>query len=132
MCSHMHCWATYIKKKWCWEFLDSLIPSVPIIYCSGYILQTKSSVCPELILTLARAYVKVHHRTAFMSLFSLFQHCAACLVCLTCEMAGKWPYSSSYFGCCFEDLFKTTSSILLKFTSSFFSLRFIWVHKVHP
>ena len=48
------------------------------------------------------------------------------------EMRGKWPYSCCFVGCCFQDLFNITRSILVRFPSSFFSMRFVSVHVVHP
>ena len=34
--------------------------------------------------------------------------------------------------CCFQDLFKTAHSILVLFSSSFFSRRFLWIQVVYP
>ena len=48
--------------------------------------------------------------------------CLACLIWMVCEMGGKWSYS-----CCFQDLFKTASSIIATFTYSFFSWHFVMV-----
>ena len=36
-------------------------------------------------------------------------------------MGGKWPSSCCFVGCCFQDLFKTVCSILVLFSSIFFS-----------
>ena len=47
-------------------------------------------------------------------------------------MGGKWPYNCRFVGCCFKDLFNITRSILVQFPSSFFSMRFVSVHVVHP
>ena len=47
-------------------------------------------------------------------------------------MGGKWPYNSCFVGCCFQDLFKTTRSILIYFPSSFFSIRSVNVQVLHP
>ena len=47
-------------------------------------------------------------------------------------MGGWWPYSCCFVGCCFQDLFKITCSILALFSSSFFSMHFVNSHVVHP
>ena len=55
-----------------------------------------------------------------------FNSVSGCLVCLTtwvvCEIGGSWQYSFCFLRCCFQDLFKTTCSILyssyLAFTPS--------------
>ena len=47
------------------------------------------------------------------------------------EMGCKWPYSCCFVGCCFQDLFNITRSILVQFPSSFFSMSFVSVHVVH-
>ena len=63
-----------------------------------------------------------------------FQQCPAYLVCLTWmvfEMGGKWPYSCSFVKCCFQDLFKTPRSLLVKFLSTLFSIHFINALVVH-
>ena len=69
----------------------------------------------------------VHWRKLLMS-FSLFlQQCPAYLVHLTqmiYETSGKWPYSSSFIGCYFNDLFQTVRSILEQFPSSSIHKRF--------
>ena len=57
-----------------------------------------------------------------MSSSLLLQQCPACLVRLTWmvwEMKDKWPYSSSFVGCCFQDLFNIARSILVQFPISF-------------
>ena len=51
-----------------------------------------------------------------MSLFSLLQQCPVCLAYLSwkiCKMGGKWLYSSSFFKCCFQDLFKELSWLIV-------------------
>ena len=64
-----------------------------------------------------------------MSLSLLLQQCPTCLVRLTLIvflMGGRWPYSCHY------DLFNIARSILVYLPSSFFSIRFVSVHLVHP
>ena len=56
--------------------------------------------------------------------------CSACLAHLiwrVCEMRGKWPYSCCFVGCCFQDLFKSTYSIIVQLPFSFFSKHFLQV-----
>ena len=67
--------------------------------------------------------------------FVLLQQRPACLVRLiwmVLEMGGRWPYSCCFVGCCFQDLFNIAFSILVQFPSSFFSLRLVSIHMVHP
>ena len=69
-----------------------------------------------------------------MNLSLLFQQCPACHIHLTwmvCEMGGKWIYSCCFVGWCFQDMFKTTCSILVYFFSGLFSIFFVGVHVVH-
>ena len=83
----------------------------------------------------ARPYVGVHRSTSFMSSSLLLQQCPAYLVRLTWivfVMRGRWPYSWCLMGCCRQDLFNITRSILVQLPSSFFSSRFVSVHVVHP
>ena len=83
----------------------------------------------------ARPYVGVHWSTSLISSFLLLQQCPACLVHLTWivfVMGGRWPYSWCLVGCCHQDLFNITRSILVSLPSSFFSSRFVSVHVVHP
>ena len=47
-------------------------------------------------------------------------------------MGGRWPYSRCFVGCCFWDLFNIAHSILVQYSSSFFSKCFVSVHVVHP
>ena len=53
-------------------------------------------------------------------------------VLLGFEMAYKWPYSYYFVRCRFQDLFKTARCILVQFSSSFFSIRYVSIHVVHP
>ena len=52
-------------------------------------------------------------------------------VCV-CVMDGRWPYSCCFLGCCLQGLFNITRSILVYLPSSFFSVRLVSVHIVHP
>ena len=52
---------------------------------------------------------------------------------MACETGGKWPYNCCFVECCFQYLFKTVCSILVKFPSSFFfSKHFVWSPVVQP
>ena len=46
--------------------------------------------------------------------------------------SGRWPYSCCFVGCCPHDLLHITYSILVQLPSSFFSIRLVSVHVVHP
>ena len=72
---------------------------------------------------------------SLMSLSLLLQQCPACLVPLILivfVMGGKWPYSCCFVGCCLQDLFNIARSILVLLLSSFFSIRLVSIHVVHP
>ena len=65
----------------------------------------------------------------------LLQQYPACLVRLTgivFAMGGRWPYSCYFMGCCLQDLFNIARCILVYLPSSFFSIRLVSVHVVHP
>ena len=70
-----------------------------------------------------------------MSSFLLLLQCPVCLVRLIWMffvMGGRWPYSCCFVECCLQDLFNTAHSILVQFLSSFFSIRLVSIHVVHP
>ena len=80
-------------------------------------------------------YAWVQRNTSLMSSSLLLQQCPACLLRLTWiffVMGGRWTYSCRFVGCCLQDLFKITHSILVSLPSSFFSIRLVSVHIVHP
>ena len=45
---------------------------------------------------------------------------------------GWWPYSCCFVRCCLQDLFNIARSILVQLLSSFFSIRLVSIHVVHP
>ena len=58
----------------------------------------------------------IHRSTSLMSSSLLLQECPACVVRLTLivfVMGGRWPYSWCLVGCCRQDLFNITRSILV-------------------
>ena len=62
----------------------------------------------------ARSCEGVHKSISLMSSPLLFQQCPACLLRLTLivfAMGGRWPYSCSSMGSCFQDLFNTARNI---------------------
>ena len=64
----------------------------------------------------AQPYVGVHRSTSLMSSSLLLQKCPSCLLCLTWVvfvMGGRWPYTWCFVGCCLQDLFTITRSILV-------------------
>ena len=82
-----------------------------------------------------RPYDGVHWRTSLMSSSLLLQQCPACLVRLTLivfVIGGRWPYIWGFVGCCLQELFKIARSIFVQLPSSFFSIRLVSVHVVHP
>ena len=80
--------------------------------------------------TLARPCEEVHRRTSLKSSSLLLQQCPACfvrLIWMVLEMGGRYPYSCSFVECCFQDLFNIASNILVRLSSSFFSIRLVSV-----
>ena len=70
-----------------------------------------------------------------MSLYLLLLQCFTCLVhliWLVLEMGGRWLYSYCFIECCFQDVFNIAHSILVQFSSSFFSIHLVSVHVLHP
>ena len=64
----------------------------------------------------ARQCMGVHKSTSLMSSSLLLQQCPACLVRLTWIVfvrGGRWPYSWYLVGCCRQDLYKISCSILV-------------------
>ena len=59
---------------------------------------------------------RVHRSTSLMCSSLLLQQCPACLVRLNFivfVMGGRWPYSCCFVGCCLQDLFNISRSILV-------------------
>ena len=55
------------------------------------------------------------------------------LIWMVLEKGGRLSYSCCIFvGCCFHDFFHIARSILVRFSSSFFSIRLVSVHVVYP
>ena len=48
------------------------------------------------------------------------------------EMGCRWLYSCCFVECCFQDLFPTACSIFVQLPSSFFSIRLVSIHVMHP
>ena len=72
---------------------------------------------------------------SLMSSSLLLQQCPACLVRLTWivfVMGGRWPYNCCFVEYSFQDLFNTARSIIVLLPSSFFSIRLVSDHVVHP
>ena len=83
----------------------------------------------------ARPCEGVYRSTSSMSLSLLLQQYPAYLVRITWmvfEMGDRWPYNCCFVGCCLQDLFNIVGSILVQLSSSFFSIRLVSVHVVHP
>ena len=75
--------------------------------------------------TLAYPFKGVHRRRSLISsslILRQYQQCLVRLFGVVLVMGDRWPYSCSFVGCCFENLFNIALSILAQFPSSFFSL----------
>ena len=110
----------------CHSSLSSITPGKS---CRLYPVSIQS--CCRFVLlgrpTLARPCEEVYRGTFLISSSLLLQQCPACLVSLTCmilKIGGRFPYNCCSVGCCFQDLFSITRSILVQFPSSFFLLTF--------
>ena len=83
----------------------------------------------------ARPCAGIQKRTSLMSSSLLLHQCLACLVCRTgmvLVMGGRWRNSCSFVGCFLQDLFIKAYRILVQLLSTFFFLRLVSVHVVHP
>ena len=114
-----------------WHSLTTRLyrPSLPGSL-QGYILNRHRTA-----VTFARPYKGVHRSTSLMSSSLFLQQCPAFLVRLTWivfMMGGRWLNSLCFVGCCLQDSFSTARSILVYLLSSFFSIRLVIVHVVHP
>ena len=70
-----------------------------------------------------------------MSSCQLLQQCPACLarlILIVFVMRGRWLYSCWFVGCCLQVLYNIARSILIWLPLSFFSIRLVSVHVVHP
>ena len=95
---------------------------VSVSRCYGYVLIGHP--------TSARLCEGVYKRT------SLNSPAVSCmffrLIWMFFKTGGKWTYRSSFVGCRFQVLFNITRCILLQLPSSFFSMRLVTIHVVHP
>ena len=121
---------------------DPFSPPLPIVHRFQQVFRATPHILTELLYVgsswspcLARFCEGVHRSTLLMSSSLLLQQCPACPVpptLIVFVMGGWWAYSFCFVGCCFEDLFNIARSIFGKLPSSFFSIRFVSVHVVHP
>ena len=97
-------------------------PSVPIINHFRQVFKTAPCICTGLILINSCWSVKTDmfmgkgpqsNVTYVFVLVSLAVSCNSCSSCMVLEMGGKWPYCNCFVGCCFQDLFKISHSILV-------------------
>ena len=65
-------------------------------------------------------------------LLQLYPACLVHLIWMVLEMGGWWMYNCCFVGCCLQGLFNIARTILVQFPSSFFSIRLLSVHVVHP
>ena len=74
---------------------------------------------------MVRRCVGLHKRISLMSSFLLLQQYPACfnyLTCIICEIGGKSPHNSCFIESHFQDLLQLARSILVRFSSSLFSI----------
>ena len=135
----------YSSSSSCWaistDIPDPLTLSLPIVHRFRQVLRDTPSILTELLNIgsswspcFCSAHV-LHWSTSLMSSSLLLQQCPTCLVRLTLivsVMGGRWPYSGCFVGCCLQDFFIIARSILVSLLSSFFSIRLVSVHVVHP
>ena len=124
------------------DFLDYLSPFVSIFHCFWLVFKTTSCVLTKLLyigsswLSNTCAFVRrgplenLAYEFAFTS--PAVSHMFVRLIWMVLGMGGKCPYSCCFVGYCFQNLFNIAHSILLQFLSSFFSLRLVGIHVVHP
>ena len=124
------------------DISNPLSPPIPIVHCFGRYSRlhpvSLQSCCIYVQVgrpAFARPCEGVHRSTSLTSSSLLLQQCSAYLVHLTLIVfvtGGKWPYSCCFVGCCLQDLLNIAHNILVQLPSSFFSIRFVSVHVVHP
>ena len=110
---------------------DPFASPFSIVHFFQQVFRATSCICTGLLYV---GYSWSSRSTSLMSSSLLHQQCHACLIRLTWIVLGigsKWPYSTCFDGG-LQDLFNNARSILVKFPSSFFSIRLVSVHVVHP
>ena len=140
MSVYYSCWvyiSRWIIKSRCqhrspWPSLTTSLSSIaPRKSSRQYIVSVRSSSYP----TFGRPCEGVHWSISLMSSSLLLQQCHICLVHLiwiVFVIGGKCLYNCCFVGYCLQDLFSTARNILVKLPSSFFSIRLVSVHVVHP
>ena len=107
----------------CTDITDPFLPPFSIVHCFQRVFRATSCIGLEL-LYLGSCEV-VHRSTSLMSSSLLLQLCPKCLVRLTwivLVMGGKWPYGCCFVGCCLQDLYNITRSIIVLLPSSLISV----------
>ena len=101
-----------LSRHFCLSFIVSGRSSgLHLVSSQSYCMYVRAA-CPAF----ARPYVGVHRSTSLMSSSLLLQQCPACLARLTWivfVMGGRWPYNCCIVGCCLQDLYNITRSILV-------------------
>ena len=90
----------------------------------GYILCSHRASVNEFELIVQHLLVHVKGSRGHV-IYEFSLTCPACFVHWTwmvLEREGRWLYSSSFVGCCFQDLFNTALRILVQLPPSFFSM----------
>ena len=135
---YIHLYIIFIKSRcllgfpWLSLFIRPYHPSLPDVFQTTSCVRTKLSQVSSC--KSANTGTSMWW-TLLLSSSLLFQQYHAYLVPLTwvvLEMGDKWPYNCCFREYCFQDLFKIGRSIVEQFLSSFFSIRFVSIHVVHP
>ena len=119
---------------------DALSPPLPIVHCFQQVLSTTSRIGTELLYVclswLSCLYTSMWRGPQEFIPYELVPTSPAmspaCLILIVFMMGGKWPYSCCFVGCCLQELFNIARSIFVSLPSSFFSIRLVSVHLVHP
>ena len=120
------------------EFPESPSPLISTIhhFLLGYILcphraaVDKFQLVVQYLLVCVKGFSRAHHLQVCPYFSSKCPACLVCLIWMVLEMEKRWPYSSCFVGCCFQDLFITTRSIFVQLLSSLFFIRFVSIHMV--
>ena len=111
VCIYICIYISIIKSHWQHRLPDSYHLSLscklhPVSWSKFLLLGQYS--CVHMLESISECHLWVHPCFS-----SRFQHGLFVLFWLVFEMGGKWPYNYCFVGCCFQNLFKIASSILV-------------------
>ena len=104
-------------------FVRPYPPSLPVGLLN-YTLCSHTAFVGKFLLVGQHWHVHVKRSIEERSLWVRSCISSSVFICMVLEMVGKWPYSSCFVGCYFQDLFNIARSILVQFQSSLFSILF--------